>query len=136
MANMSYCRFWNTKIDMDDCLNALWDGATLDGDELMVANVNPGVINDKEQNGLKFTNTSLISTENSATLTTSVENTTGSNIEVRVFNIIVKDKTNKTIATLQGYVGGEVPVGEKRDIVSHVDINLTEATNIEYQIIN
>lgn len=35
MANMSYCRFWNTKIDMDDCLNALWDGATLDGDELM-----------------------------------------------------------------------------------------------------
>lgn len=108
----------------------------VDGDELMVANVNPGVINDKEQNGLKFTNTSLISTENSATLTTSVENTTGSNIEVRVFNIIVKDKTNKIIATLQGYVGGEIPVGEKRDIVSHVDINLTEATNIEYQIIN
>lgn len=35
MANMSYCRFWNTKIDMDDCLNALWDGETLGGDELM-----------------------------------------------------------------------------------------------------
>jgi len=108
----------------------------VDGDELMVANVNPGVINDKEQNGLKFTNTSLISTENSATLTTSVENTTGNDIEVRVFNIIVKDKTDKTITVLQGYVGGVVPVGEKRDIVSHVDINLTEATEIEYQIVN
>ena len=23
MANMSYCRFHNTRLDMDDCLNAL-----------------------------------------------------------------------------------------------------------------
>lgn len=23
MANMSYCRFWNTRLDMYDCLNAI-----------------------------------------------------------------------------------------------------------------
>ena len=35
MANMSYCRFWNTNLDMSDCLDALCDGATLSDDELM-----------------------------------------------------------------------------------------------------
>ena len=34
MANMSYCRFWNTSHDMEDCIEALYDGATLEGDEL------------------------------------------------------------------------------------------------------
>ena len=34
MANMNYCRFWNTSHDMKDCIEALYDGATLEGDEL------------------------------------------------------------------------------------------------------
>lgn len=33
MANMSYCRFNNTRIDLEDCLEALRDGATLSEDE-------------------------------------------------------------------------------------------------------
>jgi ribosome assembly protein YihI (activator of Der GTPase) len=33
MANMSYCRFHNTKNDLDDCLDALRDGTTLSKDE-------------------------------------------------------------------------------------------------------
>lgn len=33
MANMSYCRFNNTKMDLDDCLDALREGATLSNEE-------------------------------------------------------------------------------------------------------
>lgn len=33
MANMSYCRFHNTKIDLDDCLDALRDSETLSSEE-------------------------------------------------------------------------------------------------------
>lgn len=33
MANMSYCRFNNTKIDLDDCLDALREGETLSESE-------------------------------------------------------------------------------------------------------
>ena len=33
MANMSYCRFHNTKIDLDDCLDALRDGEELSKEE-------------------------------------------------------------------------------------------------------
>lgn len=35
MANMSYCRFRNTNIDMNDCLDAIWDGETLGDDEFI-----------------------------------------------------------------------------------------------------
>ena len=34
MANMSYCRFHNTCIDMEDCIDALVDGDALSEDEL------------------------------------------------------------------------------------------------------
>ena len=33
MANMSYCRFHNINLDMNDCVESLDDGATLEGDE-------------------------------------------------------------------------------------------------------
>ena len=38
MANMSYCRFHNTRLDMDDCIEALkraeWDGETISKEEI------------------------------------------------------------------------------------------------------
>lgn len=99
-------------------------------------NTNEGVIEDKEVEGLKLTNTSLVSTENSATLVTAVTNPTKKNKKVRIFNIYVKDKEGNTIVTLQGYVGGEVPAGETREITSNVDMNLDNAYKVEYEIIN
>ena len=33
MANMSYCRFHNTNIDMNDCIEALYDNDGLSSDE-------------------------------------------------------------------------------------------------------
>ena len=33
MANMSYCRFHNTNMDMNDCLEALYDNDGLSSDE-------------------------------------------------------------------------------------------------------
>lgn len=33
MANMSYCRFHNTKIDLEDCLDALREGEELSKEE-------------------------------------------------------------------------------------------------------
>ena len=35
MANMSYCRFYNTNMDLGDCLEALEDGAELSTDEFI-----------------------------------------------------------------------------------------------------
>ena len=99
-------------------------------------NTNEDVIKDQEVEGLKLTNTSLVSTEYSATLVTSVTNPTDSDIDVRIFYIHVKDKEGNEIVTLQGYVGGVVPAGETREITSSVDRNLDDAASIEYELVN
>ena len=98
-------------------------------------NTNEEVIKDQEVEGLKLTNTSLVSTEYSATLVTSVTNPTSSDIDVRIFYIHVKDKDGNEIVTLQGYVGGKVPAGETREITSSVDRNLDDAASIEYELV-
>ena len=98
-------------------------------------NTNEGVIEDKEVEGLKLTNTSLVSTENSATLVTSVSNPTDEDKEVRIFYIHVKDKNGDEIVTLQGYVGGVVPAGQTREITSNVDRNLSNAYTVEYELV-
>ena len=99
-------------------------------------NTNEDVIKDQEVEGLKLTNTSLVSTEYSATLVTSVTNPTNEDIDVRIFYIHVKDKDGNEIVTLQGYVGGKVPAGETREITSSVDRNLDNAASIEYELVN
>ena len=35
MANMSYCRFHNTNLDMRDCIDALYDGEALSDSEFI-----------------------------------------------------------------------------------------------------
>lgn len=99
-------------------------------------NTNEGVIEDKEVGGLKLTNTSLVSEEYSSTLVTLVTNPTDKTITAGLFKIHVKDKDGNEITTLPGYVGGEVPAGESREITSNVDMNLDNAYKIEYEIVD
>ena len=35
MANMSYCRFHNTNMDVNDCIEALYEGTKLSDDEFI-----------------------------------------------------------------------------------------------------
>lgn len=103
-------------------------------EETKTYNQNKGVIEDKEVDGLKFTNTSLVSTGNKSTLVTSVTNPTKEDKKVKIFDIYVKDKEGNIIVTLQGYVGGVIPAGETRDITSNVDMNLSNAVKVEYEL--
>lgn len=116
------------------------DNVPIDDSDMVVdkfrVNDNFGVIEDKELNGLKFTNTSLIYSDNSSKLKTLVTNNTDSDIEVKIFDIYVKDKDGNNIVTLVGYVGEVVPRGNSREIESYVDMNLKDAYSIEYKIVN
>lgn len=96
-------------------------------------NTNTGVIEDQEQNGLTFTNTSLKVSETGSTLVTVVTNTTENDIEVRIFNIIVKDKKGVVLTTLKGYVGDVIPAGTSKEITSNSDLDLSTATEITYE---
>ena len=51
MANMSYCRFHNTNLDMRDCIDALYDGEALsDGEFIACRNMFEGVLKFYEGN--------------------------------------------------------------------------------------
>lgn len=98
-------------------------------------NTNEGVIGDKTIEGLKFTNSSLVTSEAGSNLITLVTNTTDTNIEVRIIDIIVKDKDGKVLVNMQGYVGGSIPAHDSREVYSSVDMDLSSATDIEYKIV-
>lgn len=98
-------------------------------------NTNEKVIENKKVEDLTLTNTSLKVDKNYSTLVTLVSNPTGEDKEVRIFNIHVKDKKGNEIVTLQGYVGDVIPAGESREITSNVDMDLSNAADIEYEIV-
>ena len=98
-------------------------------------NTNEGVIEDKTVEGLKLTNTSLKTSKYYSTLVTSVTNPTDKDIYVRIFDIIVKDKEGKVILKLQGYVGGVVPAKQTRNITSNVDMDLSNAYKVDYELV-
>ena len=99
------------------------------------ANTNKGVIKDQKVGNLEMTNTSLtINKDGTSQLVTTVSNKTSENIAVETFDIYVKDKDGNLLVTLVGYVGGEVPAGQTREIVSNVTMDLTKATDISYKM--
>lgn len=98
-------------------------------------NTNEKVVEDKKVEDLTLTNTSLKVDKNYSTLVTLVSNPTSEDKEIRIFNIHVKDKSGNEIVTLQGYVGDIIPAGESREITSNVDMDLSKATDIEYEIV-
>ena len=98
-------------------------------------NTNEDVVKDQEVGKLKFTNTSLKVDKNYSTLVTLVSNPTSNDIEVKIFNIYVKDKDGHEIVKLEGYVGDVIPAGESREITSNADMDLSKAASIEYEMV-
>ena len=98
-------------------------------------NTNEDVVKDQEVGELKFTNTSLKVDKNYSTLVTLVSNPTSNDIEVRIFNIYVKDKDGNEIVKLEGYVGDVIPAGESREITSNADMDLSKAASLEYEMV-
>lgn len=106
----------------------------IDDDNIYQGNTNEGIIKEQELGNLKFTNTTLVIDEGISKLTVSVLNETDENIDVDMFDILIKDENGNVITTLQGYVGGVVPAHESRDVIVSSLIDLTQATDIEYQV--
>lgn len=98
------------------------------------ANTNENIIKDQEVDGFKFSNTALVIENGESTLTTEVKNTTGKDIELKSFDIVVTGKDGETIVTLLGYVGEIIKAGETKSIISSTDHNLKSAVSIEYKI--
>lgn len=95
---------------------------------------NEDVVGDKQVDVFKLTKTSLVYENGSSTLITSVYNSSSEKQYIKSFNIELKDDSNKVLTTLIGYIGEEIAAGETRQITSSTDLDLTNASKIEYTI--
>ena len=97
-------------------------------------NTNEDVIKDQVIDGITMTNTSMVTTNKTTKLTTSVTNNTDKDYRLDEYMIIVKDEEGKEIVRIPGYVGDTIKAGETRTISSSVDIDLSKAASIEYEV--
>lgn len=97
-------------------------------------NTEKEVIKDREVDGIKLTNTSLTTVNGVSTLVTSVTNDSSSDYKLDEYTIIIKDADGKEIVRIPGYVGDTIKAGETRTINSSVDIDLSNAKSIEYEV--
>lgn len=102
--------------------------------EEIKVNTNKDVIKNQEVDGIKMTNTSMVTTNGLTKLVTSVTNDTDKDYKLDEYRIIIKDKDGKEIVKIPGYVGDTIKAGETRTINSSVDIDLSNAASIEYEV--
>ena len=97
-------------------------------------NTNEDVIKDQVVDGITMTNTSMVTTNKTTKLTASVTNNTDKDYVLDEYMIIVKDEDGNQIVKIPGYVGDTIKAGETRTISSSVDIDLSKAASIEYEV--
>ena len=95
-------------------------------------NSNEGVISEKKLDDFTFTNTSLLMENGSSKLTTTVTNKGTEEKTIETFKIILKNKSGKVIKEMTGYVGGTIKPNASKTIITYINIDLTEISDIEY----
>lgn len=99
-----------------------------------VANTNEGVIKDVTIDGLKIHNVTLIydSRTGNSTFGANVTNTTGAPIDVKSFNISLRDASGNEVDSLLGYIGQVLEPNQTFSIVSGSGLDLGNVTSVEY----
>ena len=110
------------------------DSAKKDEKHDVKVNTEKEVVKDREVEGIKLTNTSLITTDGVSEVTTTVTNPTNEDYQLDEYRIIVKDEKGDVMITLPGYIGDVIKAGETRTIRSSVSMDLSKAKSIEYEV--
>lgn len=100
-----------------------------------IANTNEGIIQDKNVDGLEFTNASLVRENGLFVLKVLVTNNTGSDYAVKNFRIVAKDKDGNAMheEPIVGSIGDNgIANGESKTITGVIDTDLTNAVTLEY----
>lgn len=98
-------------------------------------NTNEGVIKDQEVEGNLMRNTSLIVEDGISYIVVEVTNNTGDIYQLDQYMINVKDASGNTIVKVPGYIGESLAVGETKTIRSMVNMDLSDATSVEYEVV-
>lgn len=101
--------------------------------ETTKTNQNEPVIKYKTLNNLKFGTASFYISDEKTYINTSIINDTKDNIEVKEFNILLKDSEDKILKTIPIKLG-TVKAGETKEINEYVDGKYVNTEKIDYDI--
>lgn len=98
-------------------------------------NTNEGVIRDQEIEGNIMRNTSLVVEDGITYLVVDVTNNTNQDYTLNEYMISVKDASGNVIVKIPGYIGEVIRIGDTKTIKSMVNMDLSEAASIEYEVV-
>ena len=101
-------------------------------EETPKANVNPDVIKNVDIDGININNVSIITKSGVSTYTANFTNTTENPIDLKSFNLIMKDADGNVVASIVAYVGMTLQPGHNFMANINSGQNLTAVTSIEY----
>jgi hypothetical protein len=110
------------------------DKTPSNGDQIE-ANTNIGIVREQTLDDLLFGETSLIYDNGESRFMTTIKNNGSINIHVGSINITFKDKDDRKIVSILGYIGADIKPNESRVLTSLVDQDLRHATKVEYDLI-
>ena len=83
-------------------------------------------------NSLDMTSSKIIVEDGMSSFQTTIVNNTKKDYKLTKFTIIVKDKNNKIIAEITSYEEIVIKSGEKKNIGTAIDKDLSNAKSVEY----
>ena len=95
---------------------------------------NKNVLKEQAIDGIKISNVALSVTDGLSTYTAKVTNTTDKDISIEDIDIIVKNKEEKELVKMLGYIGSTIKPNEEKNIISTTDMDLSNADSISYKI--
>ena len=102
---------------------------------LKPSRANPtGTFPDQQVGDYSFTNATLTKEGQSSTYRVKVVNMSNTTKELSLIEIHLKDSANKELEVLYGYIGNSLNSKEIREITASIDIDLSQATTVEYII--
>ena len=102
-------------------------------EEKLKINTSENVISDKTIDNLEISNVTLTYENNQSTFKCDVKNI--NNIPTSVEEITIHIKTSIDEYILTGYIGGEMQPGEVVTLTTSYNKDITDAKNIEYEIV-
>lgn len=91
-------------------------------------------LENKSVNNLEINNANIKTSDGISVFTADVTNKSKEDKDIDSIKITLKDKNNKELTVLTGYIGGTIKSNETKQIVSNSDFTLKNVKKVEYEI--
>ena len=99
-------------------------------------NTNEEVVKDKEINGILFTNIECSYDGNISLITYTIKNNTGETINLKEYEVNIKDKKGNILAIMSPNLDKDIAPGDSFDTGNAINIDLSEAHSMELNLDN